>query len=924
MENNETTDCDVLMHPSATTWAMTKNIPRLELESDADITMRSPGRLRHHQSNITENIAVLDKEAAENSKFTVGIQLEKANVEDDSKQAHAAKKAEKATATVSIPGIKSPVKPSNRIQGLEPTAQFRPAGSEANKLWNDFGRAQATTTPEACNEPATATDFGPLSHPGAFPMSRGVKTPNPGRSPSMQHLIRKQSSIISQLDTTSTSDSIAFGVQREPQHGKDLHVFSQQAQYSTVCHRNQAIAARGIGTKSRTPASSYKGRKKTKPTIRTAVQAEHRQTSFGMRSSRNQNAYFSYDSLAVDNQPRPLLRGLLNQVVSAQTRTNPKTTSTSLHQESHQYEHLFNGKYANTWGTSTKKTLSVESPAFTPATLPVPGKGATISAQAASAAPFTPRNLASGTATPSSQIEAEPTTFNPAQAREFTPQNYDVSQQLSTNGAADAQVFDPFAMAAVAQAIPSTPYNPYLEENNQLGANGAGYYQGQASYAASIQPLQYHLYAPIGPHKEDILSYQRHAHDFFMPEKIREELQKKTEATLQVMPNSQLPDFENYHSLVALDTTHHRSATVFGYPSWVYKAQSAKNGNFYCLRRLEGYKLSNENSIRSVKEWRRVDSGSVVTIHDAFTTRAFGDSSLIFVTDYHPLSKTLVEHHLASPNRFGNRIPTTVPEQVLWGYIVQIASAIKTIHEANLAVRCMEPSKVLITSKNRLRLNACSVLDVVQHDAQRALPDLQQEDFFLFGRLIVYIGTNQLGQHLQALKPLVEQMARTYTKELCDTVNWLLSPSVKSIAEFYTGIASHVVDSLDSALHAEDSLTSSLFSELENGRMARLLMKLGTINERPEYDSDPKWADTGERYVLKLFRDYVFHRVDANGHQVVDMGHIIACLNKLDAGIDEKMLLESRDGQTAFVVTYREVKKQVASAFADLLKSQRR
>lgn len=24
---------------------------------------------------------------------------------------------------------------------------------------------------------------------------------------------------------------------------------------------------------------------------------------------------------------------------------------------------------------------------------------------------------------------------------------------------------------------------------------------------------------------------------------------------------------------------------------------------------------------------------------------------------------------------------------------------------------------------------------------------------------------------------------------------------------------------------------------------------------------DPTWAETGERYVLKLFRDYVFHQV---------------------------------------------------------------
>lgn len=45
---------------------------------------------------------------------------------------------------------------------------------------------------------------------------------------------------------------------------------------------------------------------------------------------------------------------------------------------------------------STKKSLSVESPAFTPAA-PVPSTRTTaISSQAANAAPFTPRGVASG------------------------------------------------------------------------------------------------------------------------------------------------------------------------------------------------------------------------------------------------------------------------------------------------------------------------------------------------------------------------------------------------------------------------------------------------------------------------------------------------------------------------------------------------
>jgi hypothetical protein len=51
---------------------------------------------------------------------------------------------------------------------------------------------------------------------------------------------------------------------------------------------------------------------------------------------------------------------------------------------------------ANFGNDRTKKALSVDSPAFTPATLSVPGKTSTISSQAANAAPFTPRGLASG------------------------------------------------------------------------------------------------------------------------------------------------------------------------------------------------------------------------------------------------------------------------------------------------------------------------------------------------------------------------------------------------------------------------------------------------------------------------------------------------------------------------------------------------
>jgi PAB-dependent poly(A)-specific ribonuclease subunit 3 len=40
----------------------------------------------------------------------------------------------------------------------------------------------------------------------------------------------------------------------------------------------------------------------------------------------------------------------------------------------------------------------------------------------------------------------------------------------------------------------------------------------------------------------------------------------------------------------------------------------------------------------------------------------------------------------------------------------------------------------------------------------------------------------------------------------------------------------------------------------------------------------------------------------------------------LDAGVEEKLSLVSRDEQTVFVVTYRELKKLVNGAFGDLTK----
>jgi len=437
--------------------------------------------------------------------------------------------------------------------------------------------------------------------------------------------------------------------------------------------------------------------------------------------------------------------------------------------------------------------------------------------------------------------------------------------------------------------------------------------------------------------------YQRATADFFVPDDLREDLQRKAEATLQTFPNSTLPQNvdNHFHSLVALDSTNQRTATVFGYPSWVYKATSSIDGNAYALRRIEGFRLTSDQAINTKVAWKKVNSSNVVRIHDAFTTQAFGDRSLVVVIDYHPLAQTLQDKHFG--RQVGNRGNQIIPENELWGYIVQLAGALKAIHSQGLAARTVVPTKVLVTAKNRLRLSGCSVLDIVQSEQTTSAASQQQADLQDLGRLILDIATRNPNAHGNAAKAL-ELVSRTYTERLRSCLQWLLFPvqedvngSPTIIAEYHitslvTNIADQVMNTFDSTLARDDALADNLQKELENGRLVRLLAKLNIILERP--DSAPAasaqqtpahlnqpssaWSETGERYYLKLFRDYVFHQVDHEGRAVMDLGHIVTCLNKLDAGIDERVQLMSRDEQNVFVVSYRELKRGIEAAWGEL------
>ncbi|KAL9088648.1 MAG: hypothetical protein Q9159_002984 [Coniocarpon cinnabarinum] len=647
---------------------------------------------------------------------------------------------------------------------------------------------------------------------------------------------------------------------------------------------------------------------------------------------------------------------------------------------------------------SAKKRLNVDSPSFTPAVPNTSGpanKASGFSPRAASAAPFQPKNAKSDVhhqstfianmhisahealATPPVISRHQSSEWSNPGIPEFVPQGFHQENGVIGEPAPQLTLTEPYhpfdasgsyADANASQQTTST-FNPYAQEAS--APNGATIYNQQNAFTQPVRTashtahclrspcqLNYHLYAPVGPHRENLLAYQRTAHDFFISESLRQDLTRKAELTLQEFPNASLPPaVEHFHSLVPLDTVSQKSSNVFGYSTWLYKVMSSQDGNYYTLRRIAGFRLTTEKAVSTIPAWKRIANASCVTVHDCFTTRAFGDSSLVFVTDYHPMSKTLAEAHLLQQHSRSSR-SSQVPEHVIWSYIVQLTSALRTIHANNLAARLITPSKVLLTSKNRVRLNATGVLDVTQYSNDPpSLEYLQIDDLRQLGRLVLALATLNpahatsqpagKGQFQTGVQPatvkVLEALSRSYSERFCAVVATLIdagNPSnpdaIQDAFSFASSITDHVLSNMDSALHSEDALTSNLVRELENGRLVRLMSKLGCINERPEYSPhDPNsatinasspaslqraaWSETGERYYLKLFRDYVFHQVAAeDGRPVVDLGHVITCLNKLDAGSDEKIALVTRDEQNVIVVSYREVKRGLESAFLEL------
>lgn len=513
--------------------------------------------------------------------------------------------------------------------------------------------------------------------------------------------------------------------------------------------------------------------------------------------------------------------------------------------------------------------------------------------------------------------------------------------------------------------IGGTTYFFTDEQHQAAGAQGA-YEQGPQT---GVVLPNFHLYPSVPAH----VAYMKpkpNAPSFFVGDELKMDIMNKHSITMaQANPTDDtttvgIPtEVDTYNSLLPLEPLPKgplEKSSTFGYTTTCYKAINKKDGKAYCLRRIHGFRMSNTQWMVLVDKWKKLQHSNIVALREVFTTKAFGEHSTVFVHDFHAGAQTLMMRHFSnqpSPTEGFNSNSFSkgpkggaflgsqggprganvlngprqhaglLPESLIWTYVVQLSSALRTIHTAGLACRVMDPTKIVICAKSRLKVNCVGIFDVLTFDQNNPLAMIshyQQEDLVSLGKVVLVLACNSV-QSIQRhnIQASMELVARNYSSDLKNLILYLITnqPRARSVNDIMPMIGARFYTQLDAAQMRNDVLEEELAKEVQNGRLFRLITKLGIVNERPEFHGDPTWAETGDRYLLKLFRDYLFHQVTAEGTPWIDMSHIVHCLNKLDAGIPEKVCLMSRDAQNALVVSYADLKRCFETTFDEVVTS---
>ena len=381
-----------------------------------------------------------------------------------------------------------------------------------------------------------------------------------------------------------------------------------------------------------------------------------------------------------------------------------------------------------------------------------------------------------------------------------------------------------------------------------------------------------------------------------------------------------------YHSLLPLDDE--SVSQVLGHKSTVYKALSTTDPFVYCLRRVDGFRLSNFDLVQdAIERWSDIKHPNIVTVRHAFATGEFQDAegvgdggSLVYVYDYIDLAQTLEMWH--------SQLVQPPSEPVLWDIVVPVVLALRLIHSRGLAARgCVCPSKILISSRFRIRLGSLGMVDAIQHHSMLtstivsppSVSSLQSADllglasvlcWMVSGSRFVLLTEEEIRNRVSLFPPSIARVLMECTTGTAE--------SIIAMSGAYIGFKCEQLEL------GQDLLMSELLKTIDIGRLNKILIKICTIADRVHLLDDWRWASTGDRYIVSLFRDYCFFQSDDIGKRpFVDAGHITDCLAKVDTGSMEPVMLMNRDGSSVLVTNYSDIKRCIESSFKEIIDAQR-
>lgn len=457
--------------------------------------------------------------------------------------------------------------------------------------------------------------------------------------------------------------------------------------------------------------------------------------------------------------------------------------------------------------------------------------------------------------------------------------------------------------------------------------------------------------APSGGARPPPRRYPPPPGDMYANGQLRETARQEVAVLLsRAHPSFQVPDNVGaYYGIVPLEHSPRPAFGRSGPPTITYKAVSSARGTATALIRVVGAPpASSLQVVRTAEAWKRVRHPALLCLKEVFTSRAFGmgkgvlpANEVVFAYEFASRADTLYNVFLSGGE--GHKFHP-LAEVTMWAVASQLLSALACVHGNLLALReSLSADRVLVTGRNRVRVSSVALSDAFDPAGVDHVPAangrvidkdrvalLQSVDLANLGLLLATLALRVDPKLVRGGILLVsDEVALDALRKVCpyseDFVMLVTAlreagrpNSTITTAQVLGMVGPRLALELGNVWTHCDLLESKLFVEFDSSRMFRLMGLLGFVNERADAGVEPQWSETGDRYLLKLFRDYVFHRVDDSGNPVLDMAHVVECLSRLDIGSPEQVLLSSRDGSSLLVATYEDLRRCLLQAIDEL------